>query len=1080
MISVFRYILVGVLLFFSGLLLAKEEPTTKEEILALAEKMLAERIQKNERLIQLGLFNQLDYVIDMYETLNGNSTIFTNSTKQNINTKLSSVFKSGINTRNENDKIKSYLIIMLPGFYYGVTGIDDAKEKNAENELQQKGLAGGSKISIAAAYQNMLISVLMLQGNVVESSPGSGEFVTHNSPYVYGSTAMLGYLKFNLYNQWLDNYATLAVPGSNRNAYLTTTVDKYIELVQSVPGRFGPSFLAGKFLSGINSEQYKNDSEKYKLINDIAAELDKINPVLDQDYGTIVESDLSPIEKIFYLEKQKITVENLTRYLEYLRNNQKGADQINADVAALNESDDSALRGYSRFIQLRFADGLSWANREKLLRAWAKAKNLADNGWLGYDETKVIELIVKTPIDDIPKLIKLFKDNPSILNTFYRNLDDFGGTANNSKFIRSLVEVGNILIEKEFTNLTDEEKWTKLFTLQADKKIAAILIRQVGLPQAFSYQSISYNAKSPSEYEITCTFCVPFYSSYLERYECRPEYPVFMGSISPLDYVVIIEAFEFKTLAPESFFNQVFNIEVVPAIKFLYDTKEKNVKTAVAVGSTALSVASIALPGLALFRAVQARNVMLGIVAGLELTTSAATELMATQAFKNAMANKSQPQKESIQAVIVALSVIQLQMNSVDKIWNASRTAQASDEVINLSKTNLTDKNIGEYMDFVADAEKNNLLPANDLKVLKNKRDYLQKELNREGRVIANEGGNSIVNSKYPIEGFRDAALKWTGERAYRFKKADLFYQSNKPEGTYLSQIDDELRATDFDRPVLDAVFKKDDYVYQWVYPKRGTIDEFTMDNVGSYFTKDATAQPEVLGIPRDNRVLRKFRVTQDMEALETYSSDVLWRGRDVVYTGGGKQFFRPNAKPNLEFIDDTKVLVNKAGSVLGSIVKNGNKIEYTNPAGKLLKWSEQTAGDISNSINAARNSTDVGRKLEGTVADFIKQEGKTIEGFGVKVKDGIKNTDVTDIDILTKNEIIEVKNSVAAWEKKSNQINRFVSSSLDDFVNPYNKKAILYIEQPLSALDKQKILNTIPQNVTLVNSLQELKAVLK
>lgn len=177
-----------------------------------------------------------------------------------------------------------------------------------------------------------------------------------------------------------------------------------------------------------------------------------------------------------------------------------------------------------------------------------------------------------------------------------------------------------------------------------------------------------------------------------------------------------------------------------------------------------------------------------------------------------------------------------------------------------------------------------------------------------DGLLLVKKGddiGFKQLISKYPIEGFRDMALKWTGEKAYRFKKADIFYQNNKPADTYMSQIDDELRSIDFDRPVLDGIFKKDEFVYQWVYPKRGTIDEFTMDNVGSYFTKDPMAQPEKLGIPRDNRVLRKFRVLQDIEVLETFSSDVQWRGRDIIYSGGGKQFFRPNAKVNLEFVKD-------------------------------------------------------------------------------------------------------------------------------------------------------------------------------
>lgn len=171
-------------------------------------------------------------------------------------------------------------------------------------------------------------------------------------------------------------------------------------------------------------------------------------------------------------------------------------------------------------------------------------------------------------------------------------------------------------------------------------------------------------------------------------------------------------------------------------------------------------------------------------------------------------------------------------------------------------------------------------------------------------------------------------------------------------------------------------------------------------------------------------------------------------------------------------------------GSIFGNIVKNGNKIEYTNPSGKILKWTEQGANDIDNAITTAKNldplnTNNIGRITEAKVADFIKQEGKTVQGFGLTIKKA-DNSIVTDIDIITSNEIIEVKNSMAVWEKKPNQVTRFVNSSLEDFVNPHNKKAILYVEKPLSDLDKAKILNTIPTNVTLVNSLTELKTILK
>ena len=144
-----------------------------------------------------------------------------------------------------------------------------------------------------------------------------------------------------------------------------------------------------------------------------------------------------------------------------------------------------------------------------------------------------------------------------------------------------------------------------------------------------------------------------------------------------------------------------------------------------------------------------------------------------------------------------------------------------------------------------------------------------------------------------------------------------------------------------------------------------------------------------------------------------------------------------------------------------------------------LIKWSEQTAGDISNSISAAKNSGNLGKISEAKVAEFIQQEGISIEGYALEIKRA-NNTVAGDIDVLTNNALIEVKNSFGSWSGKKDQVNKFVKSLNDDFMNPYNKKVILYIEQPLSALDKSSILNYIPTNVTLVNSLNELKVVLK
>jgi hypothetical protein len=176
---------------------------------------------------------------------------------------------------------------------------------------------------------------------------------------------------------------------------------------------------------------------------------------------------------------------------------------------------------------------------------------------------------------------------------------------------------------------------------------------------------------------------------------------------------------------------------------------------------------------------------------------------------------------------------------------------------------------------------------------------------------------------------------------------------------------------------------------------------------------------------------------------------------------------------------------VKSGNEVFGSIVKNGNKVEYTNPAGKVLLWSEQTASDIKNSINTSKNLPAshpdyIGRTTEAKVGEFLQQEGKNVEAFSQKIKRGANNSDAGDIDVMTADEIIEVKSSFSAWSGKKGQVNKFVNSSMDDFLNPYNKKVILYIDEVLTVTQKQQILDYIPSNVTLVNSLEELKLIIK
>lgn len=169
------------------------------------------------------------------------------------------------------------------------------------------------------------------------------------------------------------------------------------------------------------------------------------------------------------------------------------------------------------------------------------------------------------------------------------------------------------------------------------------------------------------------------------------------------------------------------------------------------------------------------------------------------------------------------------------------------------------------------------------------------------------------------------------------------------------------------------------------------------------------------------------------------------------------------------------------AGNILGKVTKTGNKVEYVNPAGNLLKWTEQHPSSINQSIQSALNNiADVGKQTEGKVANFIQQEGKTVEAFGMKIDNSTISDPAGDIDVMTAYEIIEVKNSYSAWTNKQNQTAKLVNSQSNQYFNPYKKKAILYIDRQLTNTQKAEILRKIPSDVFLVNSLSELKQLLR
>lgn len=163
----------------------------------------------------------------------------------------------------------------------------------------------------------------------------------------------------------------------------------------------------------------------------------------------------------------------------------------------------------------------------------------------------------------------------------------------------------------------------------------------------------------------------------------------------------------------------------------------------------------------------------------------------------------------------------------------------------------------------------------------------------------------------------------------------------------------------------------------------------------------------------------------------------------------------------------------------IGSIVRDGNKTKYTNPAGNELTFVDQHPKNIERDVVNFLKSPDVGKATEAKVADFINKE-QQVTAFGQKILK--ENGEAAgDLDVVTKHAIIEVKASIKAV--KEDQFNKFIDKNHELFFNPEQKQVILYIDKPLTNLrsEHSQMLERIEkQGVTVVNSLEELKGVLK
>ena len=166
--------------------------------------------------------------------------------------------------------------------------------------------------------------------------------------------------------------------------------------------------------------------------------------------------------------------------------------------------------------------------------------------------------------------------------------------------------------------------------------------------------------------------------------------------------------------------------------------------------------------------------------------------------------------------------------------------------------------------------------------------------------------------------------------------------------------------------------------------------------------------------------------------------------------------------------------------NTIGKVVKDGNKTNYSNRAGNELWWIDQHPKSINNDIDTKLNSADPGKATEAKAGAFVR-ENKEVTGFGQQIRKA-DNSLAGDLDIVTKDEIIEVKRSIKAITDVE-QFDKYINPSSGNYFNPDQKKVILYIDKPLINLhdnDLKKLQVIESKGVTIVNSLDELKEALK
>ena len=283
---------------------------------------------------------------------------------------------------------------------------------------------------------------------------------------------------------------------------------------------------------------------------------------------------------------------------------------------------------------------------------------------------------------------------------------------------------------------------------------------------------------------------------------------------------------------------------------------------------------------------------------------------------------------------------------------------------------------------------------------------------------------------------------------------------------------------------------KFDDAIYNYLYAywkeQSGEYDpkddEIIMTKENS-FTKNEKKFEQWL--------LQQYGMTKKEEREYTFKGNLLSLGEiglsawGIASAGATKlvvpgKFIARNANNTAEKLYQTVIKSTPMNKPIKVKTRRGIEVEFVNPAGTTITWIEQSPKNIPKAIQSALNSKQIGTQIEGKVGDFVQQRTK-ITGFGLKINNPNKKKGVTDLDIVTDLQIIEIKKSTSAI--KDEQINRLIDPNHEQFFNYEGKEVILYIDE-LIDYSKSSIKNDIDKikdkGIIVVNSLEELEGVLK